>query len=170
MLCDNGPVLREAFDRIVAALVDACRQVYGERLVGVVVYGSVGRGRMRPDSDLDVLVVAEPLPSGRGARMAEFERVDDLVEPALAEARESGITTWVSPLVRTLDELDRSGFLVFDIACDGRVVHDPSGRVAAYLAAVRERLAARGAQRRSASGRTYWVLDPGVRPGDVVTL
>lgn len=163
-------MLHQVFDRIVAALVDACRRVYGERLVGVVVYGSVGRGRMRPDSDLDVLVVAEPLPPGRGARMAEFEQVDALVEPALAAAREAGVTTWVSPLVRTLDELDRSGFIVLDIACDGRVVHDVSGRVTAFLAAVRERLAARGAQRRSASGRMYWVLDPDVHPGEVVNL
>jgi hypothetical protein len=165
-----GPVLAETFDRIVEALVEACRRVYGDRLVGVVVYGSVGRGLMRPDSDVDVLVVAEELPHGRGARMAEFERVDALLEPTLAEARRAGITTWVSPLVRTLDELDRSGFIVFDIACDGRVVFDPTGRVGAYLGRVRERLAARGAQRRSASGRTYWVLEPGVRPGQVVVL
>lgn len=163
-------MLRETFERIVGALVDACRAVYGDRLVGVVVYGSVGRGLMRPDSDVDVLVVAEPLPHGRGARMAEFERVEALVEPVLAEARRAGVTTWLSPIVRTLDELDRSVFIVFDIACDGRVVHDTDGRVAAYLAGVRERLAARGAQRRSASGRTYWVLQPGVRPGQVVTL
>lgn len=163
-------MLHETFERIVAALVDACRAVYGDRLVGVVVYGSVGRGLMRPDSDVDVLVVAEPLPRGRGARMAEFERVEALVEPVLVEAGRAGVTTWLSPIVRTFDELDRSGFIVFDIACDGRVVHDPTGRVSTYLEGVRRRLASRGAQRRSASGRTYWVLQPDVRPGQVVTL
>ncbi|MER3452695.1 MAG: hypothetical protein C4344_03200, partial [Acidimicrobiia bacterium] len=149
--CDNAGVFTAVFDRIVAALAEACREVYGDRLVGVVVFGSVGRGLMRPDSDVDVLVVAEPLPSGRGARMEEFEQVEARLAPVVDAARREGVTTWISPLVRTLEELDRSGFIVFDIACDGRVVYDPTGRMGAYLAGVRERLAARGARRRSAS-------------------
>lgn len=163
-------MLAEAFDELVDATVTACDEVYGRRLRGVVVFGSVARGRMRPDSDLDVLVVAEPLPRGRLARMDEFDQVEARLVPALAEARRHGVQTRISAIVRTLAELDQGGFLIFDIACDGRVRLDTDGAVTDYLILVRQRLERRGAKRRTASGDRYWVLEPDIRPGDVVIL
>lgn len=165
-----NPMLKQTFADIVRVTVAACRSVYGERLVGVVLYGSVAKETMRPDSDVDLLVVVEPLPQGRLARMGEFASVELIVEPALDDARQKGVTTRLAPIVRTLDELDRSGFLVFDIACDGVLLDDTDGRVEAYLAAVRDRLERRGAQRRSFRGERYWVLEPNVRPGQVVEI
>ncbi len=163
-------VLKQIFSDAVRAATEACRGVYGGRLIGVVLYGSVARDAMRPDSDVDLLVVAEPLPQGRLDRMAEFADVERIVEPILESARRGAVTTRLAPIIRTLAELDRSGFLVFDIACDGVVLDDPDGRIEAYMAAVRERLERRGAQRRSFRGAPYWVLEPNVRPGEVVEL
>jgi predicted nucleotidyltransferase len=163
-------MLAEAFAEVIDATAVVCHDVYGDRLLGVVVFGSVARDRMRPDSDLDLLVVAEPLPRGRLARMDEFDDVENRVAPALAEARRHGVMTRLSPIVRTFDELDQGGFLVFDIACDGRVVFDRDEAVANYLAKVRQRLERRGAKRQTVSGAQYWVLEPDVRPGDVVVL
>jgi hypothetical protein len=92
------------------------------------------------------------------------------VASALTKARRHGATTRLSPIVRTFDELGQGGFLIFDIACDGRVVFDPEGAVTNYLAQVRDRLERRGAKRQTASGDRYWVLEPDVRPGDIVVL
>jgi hypothetical protein len=163
-------MLDDVFDRLLRAVAEACRSVYRERLIGIAVFGSVARGTMRPDSDVDLLVVADPLPQGRLVRMEEFDGVERLVEPALAEAEERGVSTRLAPIVRTIEELGRSGFLRFDIACDGKVLDDPDGRLAAYMAGVREGLERRGAERRSFRGLPYWVLDPDVRPGQVVEL
>jgi predicted nucleotidyltransferase len=163
-------MLAEVFAGVIDATVAACQEIYESRLQGVVVFGSVARDRMRPDSDLDLLVVAEPLPRGRLARMDEFDDVDARVASALTKARRHGATTRLSPIVRTLEELGQGGFLIFDIACDGRVVFDPEGAVTNYLAQVRDRLERRGAKRQTASGDRYWVLEPDVRPGDVVVL
>jgi hypothetical protein len=115
---------------------------------------------MRPDSDLDLLVVAQPLPQGRLARMDEFDAVEVLVAPALVTARGRSVSTRLSPIVRTLEELDQGGFLIFDIACDGQVVFDADGSVANYLAQVRQLLERRGARRETASGDRYWALEP----------
>ena len=57
---------------LLAAVLAACRQHYGERLVSLAVFGSVGRGVPRPDSDVDLLIVARDLPRGRVARAADF--------------------------------------------------------------------------------------------------
>ena len=163
-------MLKQLFTDIVRATTDACVAVYGERLVGVVVFGSVARQTMRPDSDIDLLVVADPLPRGRVPRMDEFRKVEDLVAPALEDARSRSVTTRLAPILRTPADLDRSGFVLYDIACDGAVVHDRDGRIEAHMAGVRERLKRRGAERRSFRGARYWVLEPSVRPGQVVEL
>jgi predicted nucleotidyltransferase len=162
--------IREVFHQIEEALVSSCLRVYGERLEAVVVFGSVARGRPSPDSDLDVLVVAEPLPDGRLARMDEFDQVERELLPRLREARQEGVWAYISPLVVTPDELPHLGFVLFDIATEGVVRYDRAGRVEKVLAEVREGLARRGAERRYLRGSRYWVLEPGVRPGQVVRL
>ncbi len=45
----NDPVLRRAKEGL--------RQIYGDRLAGVVVYGSRARGDQRPDSDYDLIAL-----------------------------------------------------------------------------------------------------------------
>jgi Nucleotidyltransferase domain len=49
-------------------------EVKGTRgpLVALAVFGSVGRGTVREDSDVDFLLVARDLPRGRFARVDEF--------------------------------------------------------------------------------------------------
>lgn len=163
-------MLRDTFDGIVNELVAACRHVYGDRLDGVVVYGSVATGKFHPNSDIDVLVVADPLPRGRLARTDEFAPVDERLAPMIEAARRDGVDTRISPIIRTFDELDLSGYLRFDIACDGDVRFDRRGDVSRYLEGVRRRLRERGAERRPHPAGPYWVLEPNVKPGQVVEL
>lgn len=46
-----------------------CKEHYKERLISLVVFGSVGRGTAGPDSDIDLLLVVNEFPAGRIARM-----------------------------------------------------------------------------------------------------
>jgi len=52
-----------------------------DKLVSVVVFGSVARGEARVDSDVDLLIVARGLPKSRFKRLVLFERAEELVEP-----------------------------------------------------------------------------------------
>lgn len=63
--------LKTAFREIEEALLAEVRRHYGGRLVSLVIYGSAGRGTMRPDSDIDALIVAEGLPAGRIPSLAK---------------------------------------------------------------------------------------------------
>jgi uncharacterized protein len=49
--------------------------LYGERLKGLYLFGSCARGDARPDSDLDLLVVLDNIPSYG----AEIDRTSELV-------------------------------------------------------------------------------------------
>ncbi|MCS7286327.1 MAG: nucleotidyltransferase domain-containing protein [Anaerolineae bacterium] len=47
---------------------EALQRYFGERLVSVVLYGSVARGNHTTNSDIDLLIIAESLPESRRER------------------------------------------------------------------------------------------------------
>jgi predicted nucleotidyltransferase len=166
----NTPTLAAAFDAILAATVDVCRRHYGDRLVALAVFGSVGRGTMRSNSDIDLLLVVDPLADGRVARVEEFIAVERALAETLAEARRRGVETELSPVFRTPSELAHGSPLLLDMTEDARLLHDPQGVLAEALQKVRERLAALGARRIRRGNAWYWDLKPDYQPGDVFSL
>jgi predicted nucleotidyltransferase/DNA-binding transcriptional ArsR family regulator len=49
--------------RVAGRLADLLRPLYGDRLVGIFLYGSRARGESRPDSDVEVFIVLENIES-----------------------------------------------------------------------------------------------------------
>jgi predicted nucleotidyltransferase len=160
----------EAFEEIVQALPAACRAVYGDRLKAVAIYGSVARGTMRPDSDIDVLIVADALAASRAARMDEFEQIDRLLADKISSARAAGVHTTVMPNLKTPAELRAGSLLYLDMTDQARILHDPEGILRGYLDDLAERLRAMGARRVPFGGGYYWELKPGFRWGDRIEI
>jgi predicted nucleotidyltransferase len=67
------------------------RELYGARLKQVVLFGSRARGDADPDSDMDLIVVLDPMDD----RWAEHDRMDELL---WRETLESGIVISAIPL------------------------------------------------------------------------
>jgi predicted nucleotidyltransferase len=163
-------MLREHFQTILGSLTDACLEVYGARLASAAVFGSVARGTMRPDSDIDLLLVIEDLPKGRMPRVREFEAVESRLEPLLAESARHGIHTTLSPAFKTPRELEYGSPLFLDMTQEVLILHDPSGMLRGYLEKLRARLQALGARRIPKGGGYYWLLKPDLKPGEDFTL
>lgn len=159
-----------AFERLLGAVIDACRALYASRLVALAVFGSVGRRTPRPDSDLDLLLVVDPLPDGRLARVAEFDVIEPGLAAALTAARDAGVRTRLSPVLRTPDEIRAGSPLLLDMTDDARLLVDCDGFLAGVLERLRARLAAQGARRIWRGNAWYWDLKPDYRPGDVFEL
>jgi len=162
--------IRAEFEKLLEALLRACRTIYAERLVSVVVFGSVGRGTPRPDSDIDVLIVARPLPDGRMPRVAEFAAVERALAPDLAECRAAGVRSELSPVFKTPVELARHSPLLLDLVDDARVLLDNRGVFATAIAGLRARLDQLGARRIWRGNAWFWDLKPDYRPGEVFEL
>ena len=160
----------QAFEDIVQALPAACRAVYGDRLKSVAIYGSVARGTMRPDSDIDVLVVADALAPSRAARMDEFEQIDRILAAKVEAARAAGVQTIVIPTIKTPDELRAGSLLYLDMTDQARILHDPDRVLRSYLENLSRKLRAMGARRVPFGGSYYWELKPDFRWGDRIEI
>jgi len=70
----------------ITALVEECRDVlgrhYGQRMAGLLLYGSLARREQDPESDIDLLVLL----SGDFDYFAELRRVISLLEPLQLES------------------------------------------------------------------------------------
>ena len=153
-------------EHVLGRLLHVCRTFYGDRLVSLVVFGSVGRGTPRPDSDVDLLVVADPLPDGRIPRVREF----DTVERATTSGQPANAAHRLSPIFKTPAEVRRGSPLFLDMLEDGRLLYDRAGFFAGELAALKARLDKLGSRRIWKDDAWYWDLKPDYKPGDEIVL
>lgn len=162
--------LLRRYDTLLDAVLAELRRSYGDRLVAVAVFGSVGRGTPREDSDVDLLIVARDLPQGRMRRVEEFLPMEARLERALESVQEDGTPVVLSPVFKTPEEIERGSPLFLDMVEDARILHDPEGFLAAYLDRLRARLRELGARRVWLGNAWYWELKPDLKPGEVVSL
>jgi hypothetical protein len=90
------------------------------------VFGSVAWGTKRPDSDIDLLLVADDLPHGHVPPVHTFEAVERRLESLLAEAAQDGMQTTGSS-VRNAQELGRGSLLFLDTTKEVLLLHNPAG-------------------------------------------
>ena len=162
--------LKDKFEVLVQALREKALDFYGDRIVSLVVFGSVGRGVMRPDSDIDILLIAEPLPRGRLRRVEEFEAVENGMKDCLRTGRAAGIFASLSPVFKTPSEVQLGSPLFWDMIDDARILFDRDEFFEKALEAVRNRLMRLGAKRVWRGSAWYWDLKPDYRYGDEFEL
>jgi len=163
-------MLKQEFDKLLSEVSKAVQRFYNERLVTFAVYGSVARGTQRADSDVDLLLVCDPLPAGRVRRVAEFGHVEEQLEPLLASLEKVGITTTLSVVIKTPAEVQRGGLFYLDFIDDARILYDRENFLRGFLNQLRDRLARLGARRVWQGNAWYWDLKPDFKPGDVFEI
>lgn len=162
----GGADVASAFERILGRVAEAAQRVYGPRLLGLGVFGSVGRGTMTVASDIDLILIADPLPLGRVARREEFDAVESALAGEMRDARRAGMNAEISPVIKTPEELMAGSPILFDMTDDLRILYDPAGVLADGIASMRERLRRLGARRIWKGESWYWNLKPDMRPGE----
>ena len=129
----------EMHEGMLQELVKHYRSRLAEALEGIVLYGSRARGNARPDSDVDLLLVATALPDD------PFERSRLLSAPRLGYNQPS-----VSTRGLTTHEYERDiASIDLDIAIDGQILFDKVGYMAERLSLIRRRLDEAGLFRNS---------------------
>lgn len=122
-------------------------KVFGDALLGVIVFGSSVRGEARQNSDIDLLIV---LDSERAITRELYSLWDAKIEGKLGSV--------YSPQFSHLpkDFMNPSS-LWLEIALEGEVLLDNSGRLRGTLTSVRDRIASGQFLRKYSHGHPYWV-------------
>ncbi len=153
-------------DRILYRVRDEAMRFYGSRLISLAVYGSVARGTATEESDIDLLVIASPLPDGRIPRIREFDAVEKALEPDLEKASAAGFPAILSPIFKTPQEANRLGSIFLDMTLERVILYDRDEYLKALLDDLARRLAEKRAVRRKQGDFTYWILVPALNPGE----
>jgi predicted nucleotidyltransferase len=158
--------LQEPFRSALVAAADVWVADLGERLVSLVLFGSVARRQARATSDIDLLVVADDLPRS----LAERRRpLLDAWERARASLGLPHVD-W-NLVTKSTEEARSRAPLYLDIVEDGILVLDRDGFFEAVLSGMRERMRVLGSRRvHLPDGSWYWDLKPDFRFPEVVEI
>lgn len=158
------------FHQLARRYAQVAREVLGDRLVSLVLYGSVARGEARSTSDIDLFVVLQEAPKGMLRRRALLEPVRGALTPELERLWAQGIYVDFVEVIRSREEARRFHPLYLDMTVEGELLYDRQGFFHEVLERVRHRLAALGAKRCSMGHLRYWDLKPHLKPGEVIEL
>jgi hypothetical protein len=150
--------------KLMNRLTSLCKEHYGERLISLAVFGSVGRGTPRPDSDIDLLLVVKDLPIGRIARVKEFAAIEIAHGTATKDRIE------LSPIFKTPEEILNGSPLFLDMVEDVRMLFDREDFFKNILKNLKNRLQRLGARRIWQGNAWYWDLKPDYKQGDVFEI
>ena len=151
-------------------LVKLLQARLGDRLISIVVYGSVARGTARKDSDIDLLVVAEGLPKSRMKRQQIFLEVEEGLNSVVEELWSKGVHVDFSPIMLTPEEASKIRPIYLDMVEDAVVLYDKDMFFETILERLRKRLKELGAKRIWVGDKWYWMLKPDIRFGEVVEI
>lgn len=158
-------------DEFFASIREAAVATYGERLIALAVFGSWSRNAATPASDLDLLVVAEPLPPSRMKRVREFRPVADATRKVRCRVwSDQGPEIELSPVFKTPKELAAGSPLYLDMTLWRVVLVDRDGMLESFLSGLHRRMQALGSRRLPFKGGVFWDYKPDFRPGEVVEL
>ena len=153
---DRLPVLELAVARMF--------EVFGSRLESIVLFGSLSKGTAKPESDIDLLVVARGLPESYSDRtkiireIVSFKLMDDLI---IYLWKNSGIYADLDIMLLDGREAAVTHPFYLDMAKDCVIIYDRGKIMLNKILEVREKLEKVGARRvEEPDGSWYWIICP----------
>ncbi|MGC8849000.1 MAG: nucleotidyltransferase domain-containing protein [Candidatus Bathyarchaeia archaeon] len=148
-------------------------KLLGDRLVSVMLFGSVARGEWDRDSDIDILVIVE---GWNGApvweRVKELRRAKEELEGSLEyrDALKAGYWPIIQNYPLSVEEAKRFNRIYLDAVIEGIILYDKDDFLARILRSLRDRLEEMGSMRVTLPNReVYWVLKD-MEAGEIINF
>ncbi|MCS7094424.1 MAG: nucleotidyltransferase domain-containing protein [Thaumarchaeota archaeon] len=159
-------VVQKAYLPLLEFVLARLWEGFGGRLRTVLLFGSVARGKAVENSDVDLLVVADGMPSRYGDRVRlVLNMVEGWEEVKNSIGRRFGVHPVPEMLLLDTEEVDTSQPFYLDLVHEAVIMYDKGGFMAEKLETLRSRLAAEGVQRiQLMDGKWYWVMPQKMAP------
>ncbi len=145
---------------------------FWDTLVSLVIFGSVAAGRARPESDVDLLVVAEGLDENYSDRLRLWREImAGLESERLRLWREKRLYPLVDPVLLTPREAKRIQPFYLDLLDNAVIIYDRDEFMRRVLEDLRARLKSLGAIKvELPNGSWYWVIKPSAGFGELIEV
>ncbi|MBO3841802.1 MAG: nucleotidyltransferase domain-containing protein [Candidatus Brockarchaeota archaeon] len=161
------------YAQVVRRYCELLREVLGDRLLSVMLFGSIARGDWDKNSDIDILIVAEGWEDKPAwVRIKELRRAKEALEasPEYSESLRAGYYPIIQNYCLNVEEAKRFNRIYLDAVLDGIMLYDKNSFLTAVLQSLRKRLEEMGSVRVTLPGKGfYWILKD-VKAGEVITL
>ncbi|MBI3392398.1 MAG: nucleotidyltransferase domain-containing protein [Nitrospirae bacterium] len=153
----------ETIARELEAFCGLLEREWGEELVSIVLFGSWARGKARPESDIDLLIVKKSVPPRR------FDRTKVWIR--LAERISEDFRCRLSAILLDPEMAKITKPYYLDMIEAVAILYDRDGFFQGVLDRLRERMRELGTRRVwDEDGNPYWILKPGSKPGEEIVL
>ena len=166
---DIPPIYRD----YVLEYLEEVRKIYRERLISFVLFGSVGRGKAKPKSDIDVLLVVEDLPLTINERNEPLHKLywEMMEKEGYKNLRASGRNTFIATFHYTPQEIKKHPPILLDIIHDGVIFYDKEEFFKNSLIELVARMNELGSKKVYVNEDTwYWILKPDCKLGERVEV
>jgi predicted nucleotidyltransferase len=164
--------LAEAVREFSAQVAEILKDRYQDKLVSVCLFGSAARGQLRKGSDIDFLVVTKEAYQTYSKRVKEIMPLLASIREAEEYRRLEGFALNLEPsfLLSTVGEVMRHPPLLIEISQEGKLLFDRDDFLKQELNKVRKVMERLGSVRKKTPHGHYWVLQPGLKPDEVIEL
>lgn len=145
---------------------------YKYKLNSVCIYGSAVRGGLKKGSDIDFLVVLKEIKKSYSKRIKDIIPLLDAIYSTVEfiEIEKIGLSWQPSFLVLSVEEIKKHPAILIDISQEGIILEDKDDTLKDELNKVGRRLKELGSIKKVTPHGYYWLLKPGIKPGEVIKI
>jgi len=152
-------------ERLLALL----QEHFGDRLISLVLYGSVARGEAGEERDIDLLLILDRVSTNYHRRLDDVLTVQAQLERESeyeAVSKVLGNAPYLSYLILSKEEANENRHIYLDMVEEAELLFDRADFFAKRLRAVRKWLEELGSMRVQLEDRTwYWDIMPDLKLG-----
>lgn len=160
--------MQEPYKSLLEKLTKLLQEEFQDRLVSVVLYGSVARGDNRKDSDVDLLLVIKDLPKTITERVILFDKVERKLDDDIMRLMDEGYYVTFSPGLKTPEEAVRFSPIYMDMTEDAIILYDRDGFFRKVLEKTRKRLKELGFERVWLSEKSWYWRKRDYKLGEII--
>lgn len=142
---------------------------FGDKLISLVLYGSVAKGMAGNESDIDLLIVSKEAPTDY------YERLEPVIDIELKLRNSAAETTGAAPIfsciILSKEEAMENRNIFLDMIDASIILYDKDDFFKNRLKELKSRLEQLGSKKVVLDDKTwYWKLKPDIVPGEIVEL